>query len=149
MQLFLENKEPIGFSEVIHYCNDVKHLNWAATTLHTYLTRLIAKGVLCSDRNGYKRSYYADVSEKQLSHQWAQKIVKRSFGGSIRNFLVSLTYEAPLSKEEVTELHQLLEDQLIRKRRTHETAVNAFIFCIFIRHASIYHLPDSWSCFSR
>lgn len=43
MQLFLENKEPIGFSEVIHYCNDVKHLNWAATTLHTYLTRLIAK----------------------------------------------------------------------------------------------------------
>ena len=112
MQLFGENKEPIGFSEVIHYCNDVKHLNWAATTLHTYLTRLIAKCVLCSDRNGYKRSYYAAVSEKQLSHQWAQKIVKRSFGGSIRNFLVSLTYEAPLSKEEVTELHQLLEDQL-------------------------------------
>lgn len=43
MQLFFGKQRTDWFFRSDHYCNDVKHLNWAATTLHTYLTRLLPK----------------------------------------------------------------------------------------------------------
>lgn len=114
MQFIWDSNHPLSFFEIFYHCNDVLHLNWAQTTAHTYLTRLIQKGVLASDRKGYKKLYYAKLSEQELSHVYANRFVEESYRGSIRNLLASLTYETSLSPEEVEELKQLLDSSMTK-----------------------------------
>ncbi len=111
MELFWNSSQPLPFSAIVEYCNTQKGHNWAQTTIHTYLTRLIQKGVLISIQNGRKLSYQASVTEGELSGIWAAKFVETSFGGSVKKFLLSLTQKTRLSKEEVQELQQILEEQ--------------------------------------
>lgn len=110
MEFFWELDRDASFAEITAYCNTQRAHGWAATTIHTYLTRLIRKGVLDSSRNGYKRSYRAAVSKEELAHRCARKFVDESFHGSLRNLLVSLTLNAPLSQEDAAELHRILEE---------------------------------------
>ncbi len=109
MKLFWSSGSPVPFAEVMSYCKDVMKKDWAQTTLHTYLTRLIKKGILSSERKGYKRSYYAKINEQELSHIYAERFLKESYNGSVKNLLLSLTYKTKFSQSEVDELKQLLD----------------------------------------
>ncbi|MDO5808295.1 MAG: BlaI/MecI/CopY family transcriptional regulator [Lachnospiraceae bacterium] len=117
MQFFWENDQPLPFADVLAYCNGTLKHGWAATTLHTYLTRMIQKGVLASSRKGYKRSYYAKVSETQLSSHYANRFLADSFGGSLKNLLLTLTSESKLTQAEVDELKQILDTNIIDKNK--------------------------------
>ena len=117
MKMFWASDHPLPFAEVLNYCNNEKDYGWAQTTLHTYLTRLIRKGVLHSDRKGYKKSYRPELTEAELSHLYAGHFVEQSYGGSIKNLLVSLTYNTQLSREEVSELQKIREDNLNRDQQ--------------------------------
>lgn len=112
MQLFWQSGKELFFAEIVRYCNEQKGHDWAQTTIHTYLSRLIQKNVLTSSRKGYKRSYKAKVSEEELSGIWANKFIETSYGNSVTKFLVSFTQKTKLSKEEIDHLHQFLDEQL-------------------------------------
>lgn len=112
MHFFWSSSYPLSFSEILNYCNNELHLDWAQTTVHTYLTRLIQKGVLTAKRDGYKKFYYATSTEQELSSTFANRFVKEVYGGSLKNFLLSFTGEAKLSKAEVEELKHLLDSNL-------------------------------------
>lgn len=112
MQFFWKNNQPLLFAEVLAYCNNTLKYGWAATTLHTYLTRMIQKGVLASTRKGYKRAYYAKISESQLSYHYANHFLSTSFGGSLKNLLLTLTSESKLTQTEVDELKQILDTNI-------------------------------------
>lgn len=111
MKFIWGSNHPLSFFEIYYYCNEELHLDWAQTTAHTYLTRLIKKGILACDRKGYKKLYYARLTEEELSHTCANEFVKEYYHGSIRSFLASFTYEENLSLEEVEELKQLLDSK--------------------------------------
>lgn len=110
MLYFWGNDKPVYFSEILHYFNEIKGKSWAKTTIHTYLTTLIRKGLLRYDSKGYKHCYEAVVSKAELAHEAAQSFVNSSFNGSVKDFLVSLTQNKPMTCEEVTELHQILDE---------------------------------------
>lgn len=114
MKYFWASDQPLSFAKIYEHCKE-QNYGWAQTTLHTYLTRLIKKGVLHSDRNGYKRSYYPEITEAELAHNYATHIVDDFYGGSIANLMVSLTYHADLAKEDVEELKQILNNNLREK----------------------------------
>lgn len=112
MKFFWSHPSPLSFSEILDYCNSELQLDWAQTTTHTYLTRLIQKGVLAAKRNGYKKFYYATSTEQELSGTFANRLIQEAYGGSIKNFLLSFTCKAKLSKDEVEELKRLLDANL-------------------------------------
>lgn len=112
MQLFWNRNEPLPFNEILSYCNEELHLGWAATTAQTYLGRLIMKGVLETNGKRYRKSYFAKLSEEELSQTYAKQIVKESFGGSIKNLLVSLTQGTKLTQEDIDELKEILDSSL-------------------------------------
>ena len=99
MKYFWNTNAPVSFSEVEKYCNTELHYGWAQPTLHTYLTRLVKKGILHSEGKGYKckRSYYPELTEQELAHKYATDFVDNTFNGSISDLLVSLTYNTKLS----------------------------------------------------
>lgn len=112
MSFFWDSDGPVTFSEVLTFCNEKQGRNWAKTTAHTYLTRLVQKGLLNTCHPGTKRAYYAAISKNELAHTSAQEFINTSFSGSLKNFLVSLTGNQPISPEEAKELHQIL-DQIV------------------------------------
>lgn len=109
MKYFWNHHHPVPFAEILDYCNSQLHYDWAQPTLHTYLTRLIKKGILSSDRKGYKRSYYPALTEQELAHRYATEFVDSSFNGSISNLLVSLTYNTRLSESDIDELKKIID----------------------------------------
>lgn len=112
MQLFWEKKTALPFGEILHYCNNTLHLDWAVGTAQTYLNRLIMKGVLKTDNKRYRKSYSAQFSEEELAQRHAQQFLNESFGGSIKNLLTCLTEGTKLSKEDVDELTAILHSNL-------------------------------------
>lgn len=112
MQLFWEKNTALPFGEILHYCNDTLHLNWAVGTAQTYLNRLIMKGVLKTDNKRYRKSYSAQFTEEELAQRHAQQFLNDSFGGSIKNLLTCLTEGTKLSKEDVDELTAILHSNL-------------------------------------
>lgn len=111
MQFLWSQEDPVSFSDIFHYCNNVLQFNWAETTTHTYLTRLIKKGVLQAHRKGYKKSYYPQMTEQELSHVYSTRFVEEAYQGSLRHFLIALTYGTKLSQDEVDSLKKLLDER--------------------------------------
>lgn len=109
MKYFWNTNAPVSFSEVEKYCNTELHYGWAQPTLHTYLTRLVKKGILHSEGKGYKckRSYYPELTEQELAHKYATDFVDNTFNGSISDLLVSLTYNTKLSESDIEELKNI------------------------------------------
>lgn len=108
----MEHHAPVSFSEVEKYCNTELHYGWAQPTLHTYLTRLVKKGILHSEGKGYKckRSYYPELTEQELAHKYATDFVDNTFNGSISDLLVSLTYNTKLSESDIEELKNIINN---------------------------------------
>ncbi len=114
MKFFWNNKRPVPFAEILEYCNDELRYNWANSTLHTYLMRLIKKGILYSEGKGRKcnRSYYPQLTEEELAHKYATDFVDNTFNGSISNLLVSLTYKTKLSESDIEELKNIINNNI-------------------------------------
>ena len=108
MRYFWNSDHHVPFHEIMAYTVK-ENYGWAQTTLHTYLTKLIKKGCLQSERNGYKRIYFPKLTEAQLAHRYAQSFVDHAFRGSITDFMVCFTSETPLSPNEVQELKDILD----------------------------------------
>lgn len=102
----------LSFLEILEYCNDKCHYNWAKTTLHTYLTRLIKKGVLNADFVGHRKFYSPKISKEELAQRYAEQFLKKDFGGSISQLLLSLTYKSKLSEGEVAELKKIIDENI-------------------------------------
>ena len=113
MTFFWNQEKPVPFGEILRFCNEEKGWNWAKTTAHTYVTRLLKKNLLgVNNTKGIRRTYFAKVSQEALAHDSVQEIVNTSYAGSFKNLLLSLVPDKPLSREDAEELHELL-DQLI------------------------------------
>ena len=115
MKYFWNTNAPVSFSEVEKYCNTKLHYGWAQPTLHTYLTRLVKKGILHSEGKGYKckRSYYPELTEQELAHKYATDFVDNTFNGSISDLLVSLTYNTKLSESDIEELKNYPDEKTV------------------------------------
>ena len=112
MKLFWTRQEPLLFSDVLAHCNEELHLNWAATTAQTYLSRLMMKGVLETNGKRYRKSYLAHLTEEELAQKYAVQVVKESFGGSVKNLLTALLRDTTLTQNEADELKQILDSCL-------------------------------------
>lgn len=115
MELFWRSAQPLGFADVKVYCTEEKGHSWTKTTIHTYLTNLIGKGMLASSKESYRHTYWAVVSKEELIHRWSSRFVETSFNGSLKNLLVSFSYGKKLSREECDELHRFLDSNCVEE----------------------------------
>lgn len=109
MQFFWQQEGPLMFADVVKYCNGECGHGWAVQTIHTHLTNLIKKDVLVSDRDGYKHSYAAKLTEEELKRNYACAVVQDVFGSSLKKILVALAPQSTCGKDELQEIHELID----------------------------------------
>ena len=85
--------------------------DWKPKTIHTFLARLVQKGVLASEKPGREYVFRPLVTEQECRQSASRSFLARCFDGEIAPFLACFLERQKLSREEVEELKSILEDK--------------------------------------
>lgn len=89
----------------------LKHTEWSTTTIQTYLSRLVKKGALTTERQGKGYLYYPAVSEKDCQLAESKTFLSRVYNGSLSQMVKGFVKSGSLSKDELDELRKLIIEQ--------------------------------------
>ena len=89
MKLIWDNGGSIFISELLEKVEESGR-GWKRTTVRTFLTRLMEKGLLTAVRRGKNCEYRAAVTEEEYLSGQAKNFVDEVFGGNVKNLLASL-----------------------------------------------------------
>lgn len=103
-------KRQITSGEVIGALVQVK--DWHHRTIRTLLGRLVDKGVLSAEADGNRYVYRATLSRTQCVRQASRSFVEKIFGGDVGSLLAHFVRDHRVSHEELTQLRELLKEQL-------------------------------------
>ena len=83
---------------------------WSKTTVHTYLTRMEAKGLVRIDKDVTPHVYYATTDRESCQKNERQSFLSRVYSGSAGDLIAAFLKEEPISAEERERLRRLLDE---------------------------------------
>lgn len=83
---------------------------WSRNTVHTYLTRLEAKGAVRIDRLAAPHRYYPSLSREECSAAARRSLVERVYHGSTGGLVTAFVKDGSLTPEELAQLRRLLDE---------------------------------------
>lgn len=86
-------------------------VQWKLKTVNTFLTRLVAKGVLTVERDGRAFRYQAQIPRERCVRAESESFLQRVFGGAAAPLLAHFCETADLSDEEIAELRRILKEK--------------------------------------
>ncbi len=111
MQVLWQSKSPMSTAQLAAYFAEHYNKEWKASTLATFLARLIQKGLISSKREGRVPYYHPIKSQKEYEQDGAQGILDTLYDGSIKNFFAALYGGTPMSEEDRNSLKEWLDNQ--------------------------------------
>ena len=99
------NKE-VTSAELLDIFEKEKGKKWSGQTISTFLSRMIEKGVLTSNKIGRTNYYKAIVTIDEYRQKEAEGILNDMYKGSVKSFLSALYYGKKINKEEINELKE-------------------------------------------
>jgi BlaI family penicillinase repressor len=84
---------------------------WKPKTIHTLLSRLVQKGVLANEKSGREYVFKPLVSEQASRLAASRSFLAKVFDGEIAPFLACFLEREKLSRKEIEELKNILEDK--------------------------------------
>lgn len=82
--------------------------NWASTTLLALLSRLENKGFIAREKQGRGYLYNAAITRREYLPVESRSALGRMFAGSARNLVAAMAETDTLTREDITELEELL-----------------------------------------
>ena len=89
----------------------VEDKGWKRTTISTFLTRLVDKGALSSEKRGKLYYYTPLISKKEYRKSKTKNLISSLYNGSIKDFAVALFEEEKLSEEDIRELKAIFDEK--------------------------------------
>lgn len=87
--------------------------DWKPKTIHTLITRLVAKeAVLAKKIDGKSYLYSPNIKEEQYKCHASKSFLQKLYNGSLNLMLSSFIKDQKLSKEEIDELKKLLDEEV-------------------------------------
>jgi BlaI family penicillinase repressor len=88
---------------------------WKQKTVNTFLTRLVAKGVLKVSKDNHVNVYAPALRRQDCVREASRHFLQRVFQGATGPLLVHFCGEANLTPDEITELENMLRRMKGRK----------------------------------
>lgn len=82
---------------------------WSKNTVYTYLVRMEAKGFVSIDKNSDK-PYRAAINKDECVKNERQDLLKRVYRGKAGDLISAFIKESDISKDEINQLRQLLDE---------------------------------------
>ncbi len=83
---------------------------WSRNTVHTYLTRMEAKGLVRIDKDVTPHMYYATADCESFREKERKSFLARVYSGSAGELITAFLKEEPISREERERLRRMLDD---------------------------------------
>lgn len=83
--------------------------DWTASTVSTFLQRLLKKGVIACDKKGKTNLYYPLLKQSEYDLSETENFLSKIYKGSVKNLVAALYENKKLSNEEVTDLKKMFE----------------------------------------
>lgn len=83
---------------------------WSRNTVHTYLTRMEAKGLVRIDKKSSPHIYRATLNRASCQQQERQSFLNRVYSGSTGDLIAAFLKEEPISQEEKERLRKILDE---------------------------------------
>ncbi|MBQ4338312.1 MAG: BlaI/MecI/CopY family transcriptional regulator [Clostridia bacterium] len=107
MKALWESNEPVNTQYI---SEAVESKGWKRTTISTFLTRLVEKGAISSEKRGKLYYYSPLISQKDYRKSQTKNLISSLYNGSVKEFAVSLFEEQALSDEDLKELRAIFEE---------------------------------------
>ena len=108
-------ESPITLQEVLAR---LEHTGWSTTTIQTYLSRLVKKGALATQREGRGYLYSPSLSETDCQAAESKTFLDRVYSGSLTQMFSSIVKNNDLTIEELAVLKQMIEERELENADT-------------------------------
>lgn len=108
MRLIWDHGGTMTISELLDQIEQTDH-DWKRTTVRTFISRLIDKGMLISQKEGRGALYVASISEEEYLKTQSVQFVNQVFGGNVSTLLTSLFGQQCLESKDIEELEKFWE----------------------------------------
>ena len=108
MRLIWDHGGTMTISELLDQIEQTDH-DWKLTTVRTFISRLIDKGMLISQKEGRGARYVARISEEEYLKTQSVQFVNQVFGGNVSTLLTSLFGQQCLDSKDIEELDKFWE----------------------------------------
>ncbi|MBS5000335.1 BlaI/MecI/CopY family transcriptional regulator [Holdemania filiformis] len=105
MKLIWDHGGAMTISELLDQIERTGH-DWKRTTVRTFISRLIDKGMLISQKEGRGARYVARISEEEYLKTQSVQFVNQVFGGNVSTLLTSLFGQQCLESKDIEELEK-------------------------------------------
>ncbi|MCL2815000.1 MAG: BlaI/MecI/CopY family transcriptional regulator [Oscillospiraceae bacterium] len=78
--------------------------SWKSSTVVTFLSRLVEKGMLTAVKDGRNNRYAAAISEKELRERQTHSFLKKIYDGNAKELVAALLKHEKLTKDDIEEL---------------------------------------------
>lgn len=110
MKCIWDSEKEMSLADIFEMVNKKYHKEWKYQTVSTFLAKIVQKGFICARREGHRVIYEILISEDQYKAQQAQEFVDFWNRGSVGQFLTAFYKEKKVSKAEIKELRDTLEE---------------------------------------
>ena len=81
---------------------------WTKHTVMTFLRRMEEKGAVRHEEGGRAKLYYPNIGQEEAVLQETEEFLDKVFGGRIGLMLNTMVEKKALSKEEISEMYEIL-----------------------------------------
>lgn len=83
--------------------------DWTASTVSTFLQRLLKKNVIACDKKGKTNLYYPLLKQSEYDLSETENFLSKLYKGSVKNLVAALYENEKLSNEELSDLKKMFE----------------------------------------
>lgn len=98
------NHEPVGSGELVKLARE--ELNWKKSTTYTVLRKICTNGIF-QNENAVVTSL---LGREEYARQKGERYLAENYGGSLPGFVAAFLKKKKLSKNEIEQLAQMIEE---------------------------------------
>lgn len=83
--------------------------DWTASTVSTFLQRLLKKEVIACDKKGKTNLYYPLLKQNEYDLSETENFLSKIYKGSVKNLVAALYENKKLSSEDMSDLKKMFE----------------------------------------
>jgi predicted transcriptional regulator len=106
MKILWASREKLTVAHVVQALDDHR---WTASTVSTFLQRLLKKEVVGCEKKGKTNLYYPLLDQTDYHLQETETFLGKLYKGSVKNLVAALYENQKLSQEDIDDLKALFE----------------------------------------
>lgn len=106
MKILWKSIVPMTVADVVR---ELDGNDWTASTVSTFLQRLLKKEVIACDKKGKTNLYYPLLKQREYDLNETENFLSKIYKGSVKNLVAALYENKKLSAEDMSDLKKMFE----------------------------------------